>query len=465
MRLSILLLSLIGIISSLFANSQPSSVDYKLRLFGGKSEWTQSKRGSTNLVSKLRGFRPSPMTLSQYGGVVAGQFSATGFFYTKQINDRWCFIDPEGNPYIMIGLVALAPYDKRFEEVDLGSYQTEDAWAKATTDKFRDLGFNCSGPWSFDEALQAQPQPLNYTKALYLMYTFAKKYYGGQTGLHNMDFANGVIPVLDPRFETYAAERLRKVIESEWIDDPHLIGYFVDNELPWEEDSLQRFLELDEEDINYQKAIEWIATETSISLSRAAKLKTRGISEALSKKFLSHITDKYYSTVRKALKAVDPNHLYLGSRVHRPYTNSEALFTSMGKYVDVVSVNYYHTWAPDPEQMTNWVDWSDKPLIISEWYAKGEDSDCENISGAGLLVESQADRGHFYQTFTLGLLENKNCIGWHWYKYKDSPTKGKDSNRGFLSKSFEDYMPLQKAASEVNNQVYNLVRFFDTNQR
>ena len=133
----------------------------------------------------------------------------------------------------------------------------------------------------------------------------------------------------------------------------------------------------------------------------------------------------------------------------------------MGQYVDVMSVNYYHRWTPVEEELNQWAEWSGKPCIISEWYAKGEDSDCDNVSGAGLLVKTQKERGAYYQTFTLGLLETPNCIGWHWYKYKDSPTEGKDSNRGFFSKRFEDYLPLQEAAQEVNTQVYPLIQYFD----
>ena len=47
-----------------------------------------------------------------------------------------------------------------------------------------------------------------------------------------------------------------------------------------------------------------------------------------------------------------------------------------------------------------------KPFIVTEWYAKGMDSGMANTTGAGFVVKTQADRGRFYQNFTLGLLES-----------------------------------------------------------
>jgi hypothetical protein len=39
--------------------------------------------------------------------------------------------------------------------------------------------------------------------------------------------------------------------------------------------------------------------------------------------------------------------------------------------------------------------------MITEFYAKGEDSGMGNTGGAGWLVKTQKDRGTFYQNFIL----------------------------------------------------------------
>jgi hypothetical protein len=106
--------------------------------------------------------------------------------------------------------------------------------------------------------------------------------------------------------------------------------------------------------------------------------------------------------------------------------------------------------------------------MVTEWYAKGMDSGFANTSGAGFVVKTQADRGRFYQNFTLGLLESGGCVGWHWFKYRDNDPNDKkadpsniDSNKGLVNLRLEPYVPLARAMEEINRQVYSLADYFD----
>ena len=115
-----------------------------------------------------------------------------------------------------------------------------------------------------------------------------------------------------------------------------------------------------------------------------------------------------------------------------------------------------------------WARESGKPVIITEWYAKGADSGLANTSGAGWLVKTQRDRGLFYENFTLGLLESKNCVGWHWFKYIDndpadtrSDPSNRDSNKGILSNRYEPYSPLLDSMKRINERAYGLLDHFD----
>ena len=443
------------------AAAQAESVGYQIRLFGGEKKFSRVRQGQVRLAKDLPGYSPRAVKLSPYGGAASRSFEATGYFYAKQGQDRWWLVDPEGHPYYMTGLAAVAPYDRRNEEVDFGPFEDVQDLARATTGGLRSMGFSCIGPWSFDADLQAQERPLNYTVSLYVMYSFAATHHGGKNSLHNFKFTNEIMPVLDPRFEAFAVEAIKKRIRPEWVGDPRLVGYFVDNELPWKADSLRRFLELEPENVNYQKTIAWLMEAEGMSAGDIEDLDMAALPEGVSSRFLGYIADTYYRTVRKALKVVDPNHLYLGSRIHGAYIRRQEVFEAMGEHVDVVSVNYYHRWTPRRSEMNQWAAWSGKPFMISEWYAKGADSGLNNNSGAGKLVATQEDRGKFYESFALGLLDDPSCVGWHWYKYKDSRFAGRNSNRGFFSQTFEPFGPLQKAAGAVNRQVYPLVEYFD----
>jgi hypothetical protein len=95
-----------------------------------------------------------------------------------------------------------------------------------------------------------------------------------------------------------------------------------------------------------------------------------------------------------------------------------------------------------------------------------------NTTGAGWLVKTQADRGLFYQNFTLGLLESKGCVGWHHFKYQDNDPdnpnvdpSNRDSNKGFVTSRFEEYGAFLKRMRELNLNVYPLAGFLDAGGR
>ena len=115
----------------------------------------------------------------------------------------------------------------------------------------------------------------------------------------------------------------------------------------------------------------------------------------------------------ETIKAQDPNHLFLGSRFFQPDMNREEIFEAIGPHVDIISVNHYNQWTPDISRIQMWEAEAGRPVIISEFYTKGEDSNMPNTTGAGWVVRTQHDRGLFYQNFVLALLESKACVGWH----------------------------------------------------
>jgi hypothetical protein len=99
------------------------------------------------------------------------------------------------------------------------------------------------------------------------------------------------------------------------------------------------------------------------------------------------------------------------------------------------------------------------------------DSGLPNNTGAGWTVMTQKDRGSFYQNFTLGLLESPDCVGWHWFKYRDNnpldlstDPSNRDSNKGIVNWQFEPYAPLLQAMKEINTNAYRLIEYFSSRQ-
>ena len=143
------------------------------------------------------------------------------------------------------------------------------------------------------------------------------------------------------------------------------------------------------------------------------------------------------------------------------------IFREIGPYVDVISVNHYSQWTPDITRIRMWEQQSGRPVIITEFYVKGEDSGMPNNTGAGWVVRTQNDRGLFYQNFILALLESKVCVGWHWFKYADNDPDSNpdpsniDSNKGIVSNRYEPYNDLLDDMLLINQRAQKLAEWFD----
>ena len=119
--------------------------------------------------------------------------------------------------------------------------------------------------------------------------------------------------------------------------------------------------------------------------------------------FAGVVAERYYKVVSEAIRKYDPNHLYLGSRLHGKPKFIRQIVEAAGRYCDVVAINYYGAWTPSEKTMKHWGEWAQKPFIITEFYTKGMDSGLANTTGAGFTVQTQQERGYAYQHFVLGL--------------------------------------------------------------
>ncbi|MBE2287219.1 MAG: hypothetical protein IAE77_27440 [Prosthecobacter sp.] len=439
---------LVLLLPVLAANAaEPLFVDAKAEVSG---QW--KGRETRTLAS----FEVHPMpkeTFTRFGGLSDDRQKATGFFRVEKIGERWWMIDPEGGRFIFSGVCSLKPETKLaakepFEQL----FGSKDAWTANTLDLLRAHGFNGGGGFSDHETLRAATQPLPYTVTLGLMSGFGRKIGVTHSEAGHTGFADDVIPVFEPGFAAFCAEECQKKL-SVMKDDPWLVGVFSDNELPIKRDMLDRMLKRGG------------ATQAAAEAFMAGK---GAVTDDLRREFVQRVFDDYFRITTQAIRSVLPRHLCLGSRFHGPAKTASGVWKAAGRWCDAISMNYYDHWSPQKEHLRQWHEWSGKPCLITEFYVKGMDSGMGNTSGAGWVVRTQADRGWFYQNFTLALLESKTCIGWHWFKYMDndpSNTKtdasNRDSNKGILNARYEPYAPLLEAMRELNSRIHPLIRQFD----
>ena len=461
-----------------------SEADFKSSIYGQYSAGTMTKYYKTRTLSSLSNYTPKATEFDEYGGWKndAMRQEATGHFYTKKIDGRWWFIDPLGYPFILSGMAGMtyqyagSNYQK---EVILKKYGDYEKWAIAATLEIKEFHVNArsvidnANPYLRDvQGKIPYIDKLNFVQA-YESYiggydTSAKS--GSTILLYGMH-------VFDPRFETYSDEVAKsKIMKDGYHNDPYFIGYATDNEIPVNSSMFTQFLAFDTKDaINHHSyAAAW--TFLAKELNKEDPTYVEGLTAGLNDKFRGFVYDRYFSVAATAIRKYAPDALILGSRALNDQRESEWLNRASAYWCDVLSFNWYVDWTPDANALNNISKWTDKPFIITEFFAKGEDA-CvgvaagmtNNLNTISPVVKTQADRGKFYQNYTLRLLSCKNVAGWLWFMYTEAtPGDGTSkylndtySNMGLYSNDHVPYTVFAEYVTELNQNKYNIAMFFD----
>ena len=210
-------------------------------------------------------------------------------------------------------------------------------WRDQTIALLRNHGFNGTGNWSDDELLRTGKPRLVRTPRLNFMGSYGRKTGRVVQEPGHLGYPNRCIFVFDPQFEEHADKVAGQT--AAWKDDPYLLGYFSDNELPFPGDLLDRYLGLDPSDPGHQAARRWLSQQGA---------EPSQIDDGLREAFRGYVVDRYLGICKRAIRKYDPNHLFLGPRFYSSEKRSEAVFRAAGKHLDVVAVNLYGQWSPEP---------------------------------------------------------------------------------------------------------------------
>ena len=440
---------------------------------GDKTPYTEYP---TRNLSTLKGYTANTSETAKYdiyGGLMDETLKqeATGFFYTKKIGDRWWTIDPLGYPFYRTAVVAIVMGSPNQRKNVWAKYSTAEEWAEATTDRLRELGYNSAGGWSATENLIGADQPLAQTQILYVLKNYCEANGLDVSKSGSTDLLYGILPVFDPGFVESANSTVKAGVKG-YETSHDFYGWMSDNELPAALGMLESSLTLDTNDPRF---IYSYATAWTFMYLKTGKTEIylTDVTDELRREYKAMVYDRYFKVVCEALDRYAPYHQYMGCRFIDKAFKDEYVMRVAGNWCDVISYNYYGAWEADAELIANQQKWAGKPFIVTEWYAKGmdvweKDNRMTNASGAGWTVKDQNDRGRFYQNFALQLLECKGCVGFDWFQYLDNDPDDQsadlsntNANKGVIDNQGEEYTDLTKYMSELNNQKYNLVKFFD----
>jgi hypothetical protein len=292
-----------------------------------------------------------------------------------------------------------------------------------------------------------------------------------------------------------------------------MIGYITDNELAIEDHMLLDYLTIDpSKEVNhysYACAWYWITQMTG-----KQTITERDLTPELCDLFRGFIWDRYYNVVDGLLDKYDSNHLYAGTKYLKEAKESEWILRFSGKYLDIITINWYGAWEPQTEYICDFARYADAPFMVTEFYAKAEENEdgLANTSGGGFFVKTQQDRANYFENYTLLLLESKYCLGWVWYRFQDNDqslytnddgktilrvwergsaydivsyidqngniikakgtevqihkgetdTSNLGSNKGIVDNNMEFYDILCDSMTKVSKNIFNLISYFDT---
>lgn len=422
---------------------------------------------------------PGSPERNKWGGWKDGPtLEATGFFRVTKHEGKWWFVDPEGKLFWSYGPTGvgyggdITPVNDRehwfrslppregpgseFYRKGSGAtymYYNKRDWLgfdvalqnlirkygpdyrkiipEISHDRMRSWGFNTIANWSSPDIYLQRKTP--YTVAIH---------YGGPTIHYRWQ------DIYHPNWETEvrnAMERQRGTTAG----DPWNLGYFVDNERWWgwrpraaaigeevlknppERHAKIAFVELLKK--KYANDIAALSAAWGLQLdSWDALLARREAPDMKNPKVLEDCgdfgmqwTERYFSTVRRIVKDVAPNNLYLGVRFHG-HVDASVLALSY-KYTDVISYNIYDN---PPDGRVNNYRSIDAPFLCGEW-GIGSDPQQTPFRGEKPVQDLELRQKDLIR-YVEHAVRNPKMVGAHFFQYRDQPLTGRPDGEGTL---------------------------------
>lgn len=439
---------------------------------------TVKKKDSADMAAN-----PGPADWDKWGGWKNGpKRKATGFFRTEKVDGKWWLVTPDGTLFWSYGPTGVSAggegspvtgKETWFEELPSPEgpaakywgrgrgarymyYEDGKEWrsfsfsglnaerkygpdwrevtAEGLHSRLRNWGMNTMANWSDPVVYLRRKTP--YVVAV------------GSGPLRLDHFPD----VFDPAFERSVNEAMDRQ-KGTTAGDPWNLGYFVDNELAWGAGrgamrAAQGALKATAGSGTKKAFVAHLkaAHREIAALNRAwgvkhaswdALLAERALPEPQTDAFKTDcadfglkMTEKYFSTVRAAVKRVAPNNLYLGCRFHGHIDRSVVEIAA--KHCDVVGYNIYERPSGRLNQYRGAVD---APFIVGEF---GVTSDLGQTPWRGqVMTQDQGERLRDMERWLGEAFAHPALVGAHFFQFRDQPLTGRADGeatlRGFIN--------------------------------
>lgn len=484
---------------------QNARLDFPLKVKGDD----ELKADVAAQKATLEAFSGGP-TLDSYGGLAGSgarfHLTKTGFFHVGKAGERQVLVTPEGNAFFQLAVCGIALSDDytlvagreqtyewlppkdgplasawRPETSGVVSFYAAnwvrkfgrpfdlEEWSGQVVDRLRHWGFNSAGAFSQNTKTMRE---LNFPYVSFLP---------GSKEVTMLPDKVGASEVIDP-FAPNAAEALDKAFAARLpaaANDPLLIGYFLGNEQHFE--LLPKIIPAYQASKVPAKArlVAWLREKyATVDKFNAAWNPAKPLPDwaaageeplfvrteqgaADMQEFYRFYLESYYTLVSKTFHKYDKNHLLIGNRLTPGTANNKDAVEIAGKYMDVMSVNYY-TYPLEGDFLKQVHDWSGgRPIILSEWYYSATDQGL----GGGKEVKDQTERAKAYRNYVEQAAALPFVIGSQWFIYNDQSITGRyfegfhgeGNNTGLVNVADRPYPELTAAARETANRIYDVM--------
>jgi hypothetical protein len=336
-----------------------------------------------------------------------------------------------------------------------------EAWAGRARQRLADWGFNTAGGWSLPPDKLHMPMVVNLEL-------------GRLAQFHWFD-------PFDPATETRMMALAPELV-APYRGSPYRIGYFSDNEVGWWAGALFIFYSAKPAD-NFTKQ-RWVAMlrqdyggdwqlfaadfippagvaswDGLLATTQFTHMRPGGHGIAAVREWTGLLAEHYYALSEQAIRAADPDALYLGDRL--PIYYDPAAVRAMARHVDVIATNY------NPDSSDGWIAhyfWDGleklsggKPILVTEWFFAANQNRTGNSNNGHLMtVETQAERARGAAAADDNFAALPEIVGIHWFQYYDHPKGGRqdgeDYDFGLVDINDQPYEDVTGALTAANRR-------------
>jgi len=422
--------------------------------------------------------------LHGYGGWTQKRYKATGYFYLHKGEGRWWFVDPEGHPFISLGvnhIKAETLQELYNRSVFDGKYGTAEKFYESVIRDLTDWGFNTLGNYNDDEIPHVLPF-IHVFRFLNISGYFA-----------SWSFREQYAPLAYEYFPDVFSSSWReackeKVVEacSRYRENPLLLGYFYSDVPVWTQadrwtDATLRMEGMTPGKQVYLKTLRERYRGRIADFNAAYGTAYKGWDEILEapfnrlavnnraqvmaddEAFLRCIAKEYYAYVHGLIREYDPNHALLGDRYDGNAGIPDFVLAEARDYIDALSLQYYQLDALDVHiaRIDRWHDLTAKPVTDTDSSYSVPKPKMPDPYGPH--VADQKERGLCYKRYAETFFGRPYAVGWHWCGYidarKGSGPPGKQlihQHSGLKDEFDEPHHDAVEIIASTNRRIYQI---------